>query len=810
MSSFGREVIRIIEIDQPQCSRTYGDAFSSPTGGCTAQLGTDGTRKCYNTRATCQDPENYDPATLTLRFSEPQLDLSRYYGNVLPSVKEVSNTPAQVNLGGLDKSASPLGQREVVNIQFEDHQHSDHLVDKYRTERLTGEASSESPAETFDPYTRGTFWGKWLARNPYYTSYALRVKEGYLGDSLGDLRVRHYIVDRIDGPKDGIVRLTAKDQFSKIEARKAVAPKASRGELLSGISDSDVSATLSPTGIGDLDYPIVGSPGEFYVAIGDEVIRVSRSSDTLTLLERGALNTVADSHDAEDLVQLVLVYESQSPHDIAYDLLTNYSEIPASSIDQAEWDTKAAQITDLYTARIATPTPVADLLGELCLQAGFTLWADVSTGEIKLAALRPGVVTPTVTDAEWIVDGSLSVKRQIEKRISQAWVYYGQVSPIEDLEEEQNFRSRLVVIDSDAEDTTQYGEPAIMEVFSRWIPQFGRQSAQRVGDRLVAMFRDPPVEAKFNIHVSRDGELDIGNYFGLETFEIQDDTGEKELIALATTSLDRGLNEIEVMAQSVAFTAETDDGIRKIYIENDTNNINLRELHDTLYQPPTSDSPSQIVEFYVLENVVVGSDSTSQPSITTGSWPGTQLTLDISGRVQGKAGMGGNGGTFNNAGAAGGAGGIALQATHQIHVRGSGGVWGGGGGGGGGGGAVLLGYSAGGGGGGGGSGTPFGIGGNAGSTNGVFFINATPGSNGTDSTGGSGGTGGFTAVSVSTTGGNGGAGGAPGQAGSSGTASTGDGALASGGAGGAAGAAISGVSFVTFESPSLDIKGSQV
>jgi hypothetical protein len=47
----GREIVQIVRIDQPSCSRTFG---VSP---CTAS-GTADT-KCYNTRTTCQDLANY-------------------------------------------------------------------------------------------------------------------------------------------------------------------------------------------------------------------------------------------------------------------------------------------------------------------------------------------------------------------------------------------------------------------------------------------------------------------------------------------------------------------------------------------------------------------------------------------------------------------------------------------------------------------------------------------------------------------------------------------------------------------------------
>lgn len=54
--NYGREAITLVEIDQPLCRNVYGVA------PCAAALGTTGTRKCFNTRVTCQDPDHYDVA----------------------------------------------------------------------------------------------------------------------------------------------------------------------------------------------------------------------------------------------------------------------------------------------------------------------------------------------------------------------------------------------------------------------------------------------------------------------------------------------------------------------------------------------------------------------------------------------------------------------------------------------------------------------------------------------------------------------------------------------------------------------------
>lgn len=814
MSDYGRERIVLVEIDQPLCTRLYGDGAGSPTpaSGCTAVLGVDGEHKCFNTRASCQDAANYDAGTLTLRFARRQHELARYYGHVIPSLLSCDTTPAMLNLAGMYASAAPLGQREVVTLDFEDHRHSDLLVDKYRLERQTGAAVAGSPAETYDPSARGTFWGKWLARNPYYSGYALRVYEGFLGDDVDDMRVRHYIIDRVEGPADGEVRVVAKDTFTKLEAKKAMAPPASRGELGSTISAVASSATLSPSSIGDEDYPHRdGSPSEMYVAIGDELIKCSRSSDTLSLTQRGALGTTADEHEDEDLVQWVLVYFAQRAIDIVYDLLVNYGGIPAESIDFDDWEEQAEDLEQLYTAVIATPTPVAKLVGELCQQAGFTVWHDTATGMVNLRALRAAASTATITDDGWIVDGTLRTKRQDDKRVSQVWVYYGQRNALEKQDDPKNYFSRVVVIDPDAEAEDQYGTPQAEQIFSRWIPQFGRSSAVEAGERILSIFRDPPIEARFSLDASKDEDVALARFVTLETADVQDETGAVETgTQYAVVSLERSESQVHVVAQEVSFASVPGTGSesdpRTIFIENDADNLNLRTIHDSLYGTPPEGSPGITVTFIVLEGVVVGSSSTSNAAMRTGTWPSSvDLALTNRGRIQGKSGRGGAAGSAFGTSGSGLAGGLAFLAESLIRVDNTDGeIWGGGGGGGAGGSAWqnLPGgenASSAGGGGGSGQGDDPEAGGSgvwaSGATYPAYGSDGVAGSTDANGGGGSGGDGG-----AGYQGGRGGQGGAAGQDGEAGQAVQGVGWDNAGtpGSGGVAGDAVNGNSFVTW------------
>lgn len=806
--AWGEESIAFLEIDQPLCDLQYGE---SP---CQAVLGVTGTDKCHNSRFTCQDPLNYTPGTLALRFSRDQLDILQY-GNVIPGMRGFQTTPMSINLGGMEESVSAFGKRETVTLVLDDHKYDDHLVDKYRLERSFVSASgarfgrytpsmfrggTERIARAgffgahdlaLHPYNRGTFWGKWLARNPYHSGYPARIRMGTIGQALADMRVRNYVIDRIEGPANGQVRVVLKDLFSLIEAKKAVAPFASLGELSADLTGSPATFTVLPAGIGNLSeeaggYASITAVVAGHVAIGDEVIEVTRSGDTFTVVTRGALNTVQEDHDDEDLVQVVLSEVAQLAHDIIYRLFTVHGGIDTAKINKTLWDQLAAGLTDLYTGRVTTPTPVNQLIGELMLQAGCTVWPETATGMIEFVALQAGVVSPTVDEEAWIAEGeSLSVKRQDDKRVGEVHVYYGQINPSKDLDDKRNFRSRSITPVSE----DLYGTAPIKEIFSRWIPQFGRQSAERCGERLIAMFGDAPHEATLTLHASRDGQLNLARYFALETAEIQDALGAKRSVTMAPVEIDRGETAIEVRAQQVTFETLTVAGERTIHIENDAYNLNLRELHDSLFATPNG---SEVIEFIVLSNVSAGSASTGLFAIDTGEWPAmtTKPRLTINGKAQGMGGLGGRARTSGDSNAvAGGPGGPALKVRVPFEVFGTGKLWSGGGGGGGaggGGGSPVGGF----GGGGGGSGTDVGAGGAG--------FNGPAGSPGTADAGGSGGSTNFS----------GGNGGGPALSGNAGQTSGGGG---SGAGGGAPGIAIDGVSLVTFDSPNnLDIRGAQI
>lgn len=525
--------------------------------------------------------------------------------------------------------------------------------------------------EAYSPFNKGTFWGKWIARNPYYSNFPVTMREGLVGQKLSEMRVHKYSIDRFEGPTGGAVSMVAKDLFTKIETRKSVAPLASNGRLLAGVTAAaGQTFTLVPAGVGNLEYPASG-----FLVIGEEECGFTRAADVVTLTTRGQSNTTPATHNADDLAQLVLVFTPSLAKDIVYTLLSTYTKLTASQLPLAEWTTAMAAVVELYSAHICVPTPVLDLIGELSEQAGFTVFPNTVTGLIKMVALRAGAASVIIDDAMDMIDGSISVKRQDSRRASQVWVYYSQRNPLKSLSEKTNYASRTLNISLAAE--TQYGTPAIREVFSRWIPLGGRATALKTGGRMLELFRNPPIEARFKVVTDDwDSKLSLAQFVAPLIDEIQDDTGNRLATVQAVLSIERDDNQLEVTTQEVSLIPEDPLAERFIYIDSDSHDLNMRTVHDSLYATPNG---TETIHFVVSAGVKVGATSTSAPALRTGTWPaGVVLKLENLGRIQGRGGDGGSGGDFFQIGFPGG---DALKAEYAVAVDNlNGQIWSGGGG----------------------------------------------------------------------------------------------------------------------------------
>lgn len=544
-TTVGREPIQIIEIDQPFCNLTYGSA------PCTAALGVTGERKCYNTRATCQDLDNIDLGTQTLKFVKPRSNAPKDE-YLIPSLVGVRTSPTVINAGGGGKNKGPLGVRATMSATFADHPHSDLLVDKYLADR------------SFNPLERGTFWGKWLARNPFYQNKQIRVLDGYVGQSLASMQSRTYLIESVNGPdSSGRVSIVSKDILTLADNDKAQAPAGSFGELIVDINDTIT--TIRITGAAASEYP---APG--LVRINDEVISYSGVSTidpteiNLTGCFRAQENTTADSHSSEDRVQFCIQYTAEPVVDVVYDLLVNYAGIDASFIPKTDWDTEGNKWLSQFNVSVTLTEPlgVNKLLAELTEQALFYIWWDERDQEIKLQAVRPITAEKQINDSNGIIADSVSVKPQPKDRITQAWVFWDIKDPTQDVQKDASYSKLRISADLDLETADAYGESKIRKVYARWINS--EAQAINLASRLLSRYKQTPRMMVLALD-AKDRALWTGDVAEVEHRGVVDDTGAiipQNWQVISADEADSGhlirytLQDFEYLDERVAFWME--------------------------------------------------------------------------------------------------------------------------------------------------------------------------------------------------------------------------------------------------------------
>lgn len=503
----GREPIVLVQIDQDFCTRVYGVA------PCTAN---NPQAKCFNTIKTCQDPENYNRGTRTITFTTPRANAPKNLG-AIPMLTDTSTAPSKINPTNGDQTTSPLGQRAVCTITFQDAPSSDIAVDPYVDER------------NYDPLTRSTFWAKWLARNPYYQNRPVRVYEGYIGQTLSEMRVRHYFIDAINGPDTlGRVRIVAKDPIKLADRQKAQVPKASLGKLRADI-------TINATTLDIYNALLVDYPSSGTIRIGNELITYTATAvvDTdfvrFTGLTRATDGSEGKAHNADANVQSCQRYVDQFVWDVIYDLLVNYAGIPAIYINKNEWDQEGDDwlLSFNITALLSRPEGVANVLNELFEQVLAYIWWDERDQKIKFRAVKPIIgAAPFISDFSNIIADSAALSTDTKNRVSQIWVYWSQQNTALPLENEGNYNKLEIRADLEAEAPERYGESRIRKIYARWL----QNSAQAINlsARLLGASIDNPKVLKLQLD-AKDRALWTGDVVDVLHRNIVDSFGESQV-----------------------------------------------------------------------------------------------------------------------------------------------------------------------------------------------------------------------------------------------------------------------------------------
>tara|TARA_R110002110_G_scaffold415850_1_gene657966 strand:+ start:11708 stop:14116 length:2409 start_codon:yes stop_codon:yes gene_type:complete len=779
------ERITFVEIDLNRCSETYGVAPCTASGPATD--------KCFNCFATCQDKDNYNKEIVTARHSTVSSVLPLGI-QAIPDIASVSINPAVLDLG------ESIGVRASVSITFGDARYPDTGPegDRYLSDR------------DYNPYTQGSYWGKFRARYPFTQGSDIRVIRGSSDQSLEQMETRHFIVENVSGPNSsGAFSIVCKDALKLADSKRAQCPVLSQGELAADITNSAASFTLSPSLIG-ADYDASG----FINIGGEEICSYTRSGDVMTIV-RGQFNTDAIAHEAGARVQLCKEFAAGSSlraTDIINDLLVNFAAVPQEWIPIAAWNAEDdTYIQRTYSALIAEPESVTSLVNEVLQQTASTVWWNDSAKQLEFRVLKDVSTDAATYSDDLILADTFAATDQNKKRVSQVWTYFGQINPLEKLDEGKNYSRTQANISSESEINFE-GVPSIRRIYSRWITANSRATAENLNLTILSRYSTPP--RKISWKLQRNDQLTIPQLAGgynVINRSMQDAKGAASIVPVQVTQVMSTDTGFSVVGEEVLYSqtiTPTDPDQKSVSLEtNGQTNVNLYD--EAIASSNAAPQAGDTWTFTIASSTVIGSNSTSMASIDTGTgWPaGVTLVLVNFGSVMGKGGSGGSGGSAifgATDGGAGGAGGLAFEINYQMSIINNN-IIGGGGGGGGGGGAASrasisgnITYNAGGGGGGGGQGYDVSLGG----------PRTNPSSDFTDSSrieraGTSGNGGGSTAngtkglrgvVNSGFKGGNGANGAGLGQSGTSGlngvATSISGGVSSAGGTGGPAGAAI--------------------
>lgn len=529
--TFAREPLQVVEIVQPLCSRTFG------TAPCLA-VGT----KCFNTDATCTFVTALDlTQSVVMRFVAPSshrapaLNIDRLLDETggplldetsvaleaegdavvynpalaIPALMSVDTSPTVLNVGAGNEDIQPLGLRAVAEVTIKDFPFNDVGFDPYLSTRA------------YDPMKRGSFWTKWLARNPYHVGYTLRVYDGYVGDSLGQMIKREYSIEKVDATRSQ-VRITAKDILRKVTDTNVTAPALSPGSLSAALTNS--ATTFQVVGAVLDDYAATGR-----LRVNNEIMAYTGralvgSNVEFTGVTRGQLGTTAAAHNQFDRVQRVVSYINTPVADIIYDLLTVWGGVPASYIDKAAWDAEQTEWRELYsfTAYLTDPVQIQKLLGELCQQGLVNIWWDERVQQIIYRAQRPNYAPNTLTQEGHLVSDSVVIEEKPERRASQVYVYYGLRNPTLSLTDKANFANAEAYLDVDKE--RQYGgEPAVREIFCRWVNT--SVIARTLAAAYLLRFRDVRRYISFELTAKDIADCWTGDVLQIKHFLRVDPTG---------------------------------------------------------------------------------------------------------------------------------------------------------------------------------------------------------------------------------------------------------------------------------------------
>lgn len=534
----GKTAINIVELRLDVCTRVYG------TAPCTAAVGVTGADRCYNTRSTCQDPANYAATTKVYRFASARVDGIQAPGDgpTFPTLLSVSSAPTILTPG------NGLGVRSSLSVTIQDHPWTDSGIDPYLSLRA------------FDPDSRGSFLGRFFARNKYYQNRRIDVLTGYLNDDgtydPANFKRRTYIITKVSGPGvNGTIQIEGKDPLKLADGEKAQWPAASTALLRNNINALVLSVPITDAQLQISDWWTAGGR---YIRVEDEIMLASAitghgtTTPSLTVTRASmplwydfSLN-VATTHDAEASVQPCWVLDGMV-YDIVYFLLNTVAGIDAAYLPLAEWAAEidnGFQYLNFHTL-LTGPMSVKDMLVEIT-KLNVLLWWDERSTVVRLKGFRfQQTNIADITDANNIIGESVGVSDDTAAITTQAWLFFDVNSPLSNPDLQSTYRITDVRANLEREDAAEFGAAYIKQNRTRWLNRGDAGTATSIGQTMVRQYQDIRKVLTWAMD-PKDDRWWTGDTVSVSTKYILDENGEASPRNFLITQVDEAMTDAGV------------------------------------------------------------------------------------------------------------------------------------------------------------------------------------------------------------------------------------------------------------------------
>lgn len=372
-------------------------------------------------------------------------------------------------------------------------------------------------------FGNGTYFGKLIGNNPYFLDRTIRLFTGFYDQSeafsFDDFLEQKFIIRSIDGPDtNGRVTINGNSIFAKLEAEDAVYPRITFGELQSTI-------TASQTGWVDIGN-IENFPDTVAWAIinNNEVIRYNGTdnSNRIYITHRHLFNTQNSAQEAGGSVRLIGNIDNLNALNFVYTLISEYTAIDETAhINLSQW----VSYRDMYlplcfiTRLVIEPTPVKDLINEICESTFCSLFEKENTGLIVFESMGVQVNSVmTLTCALHILRENHTIKRDLTKAITDVWVWYSKINKIGD-DENSNFYAVQRYLDNVTE--AEYNFSKVLQITAGWLGADGGSTALRIAQRQIALYHLGELIIKFRLD-ARDSNRSLGDQVVIDS-EVDED-----------------------------------------------------------------------------------------------------------------------------------------------------------------------------------------------------------------------------------------------------------------------------------------------